>query len=221
MKAIFEAIKSNLYSASHSAISDWDRFPWHTHRGVIQTHKRHSSQALSIDVFGTIKVSKERDRILSAMARQCSVPDAGPWTLELEWTDPNNLLREPRPTQVDAIAFGRAALLVIECKFTEGGGGCSQHKPIKKGANRGIRQCNGDYAPQTNVVNEITAHCALTGKGLRYWESIPGIFGLDAAKEYRPCPFRDEAYQWMRNVVLADTLAKFHSGFRSSDRRLR
>lgn len=197
-----------LFPASHSAICDWNRFPWHRDRyGVIQTHNRELSQALAIDVFGTIKVSDERDRILGALARECAVPDAGPWTLKLEWTDPHNLLCEPRPTQIDAIASGRAALLVIECKFTEVGGNCSQPNAIRTGAHRGMRQCNGDYALQTNPVNEKTERCALTGKGVRYWEGIPKIFGLDADKEYRPCPFRGEAYQWMRNVILADKLA--------------
>jgi len=75
------------------------------------------SQALVIDVFGTINVSKDKDRILGALARECGLPDDGPWTLKLEWKDPKNLLCEPRPTQVDAIAFGSRSLLVIECKF--------------------------------------------------------------------------------------------------------
>jgi hypothetical protein len=35
----------------------------------------------------------------------------------------------------------------------------------------------------------------------------PKDFGLDAEQDHRPCPFKGEAYQWMRNVVLADRLA--------------
>lgn len=164
-------------------------------------------QALAIDVFGTIKVSDERDRILGALARKCGVPDHGPWTLKLEWIDRDALLNEPIPTQVDAFAFGQRAVLVIECKFTEGGGGCTQPNPRRKGAHKGLRQCNGDYAIQINPVNGVEARCALTGKQIRYWEIIPKIFGLDAEEDYRPCPFRGDAYQWMRNVVLADRLA--------------
>jgi len=60
---------------------------------------------------------------------------------------------------------------------------------------------------QTNPVNGVAARCALTGKKIRYWESIPRIFGFDAEEDHRPCPFRSDAYQWMRNVVLADSLA--------------
>jgi hypothetical protein len=54
-----EAIKANLFPASHAAIKDWGKFPWHKHKGRIQTDKPHSSQALAIDVFGTIQVSEE------------------------------------------------------------------------------------------------------------------------------------------------------------------
>lgn len=208
MELMIDAIKANLFAASHAAICDWDKFPWHRDsQGVVQTCKLESSQALAIDIFGAIKVSGERDRILGALARECGLSDAGPWKLKLEWIDPDNLLHEPRPTQVDAIAFGRKALLVIECKFTEVGGGCSQPNPLRKGANRGLRQCDGNYASQMNPVNRQTARCALTGKGVRYWETIPRIFGLDAEQDYRPCPFKGESYQWMRNVVLADRLS--------------
>src|SRR5216684_4709246 len=104
MEQSFETVKANLFPASHAAISDWNRFPWHLDRqGVIQTSKPGSSQALAIDVFGTIEVSEEKDRILGTLARKCGMPGDGPWSLELEWKDPKNLLNEPRPTQVDAI----------------------------------------------------------------------------------------------------------------------
>jgi hypothetical protein len=67
MKSTIEAIKKNLFPEAHKAISDWETFPWHNHNGVIQTYKPESSQALAIDVFGTIKVSEERHRILGAL----------------------------------------------------------------------------------------------------------------------------------------------------------
>jgi hypothetical protein len=132
-EATLQAIKANLFPASHAAISNWDTFPWHKYMGQIQADKPLSSQALAIDVFGTIKVSRERDYILGELAQRCGVPSDGPWTLELEWTDPDNLLRESRPTQIDALAFGRRAILVVECKFTEAGGSCSQVRPRKNG----------------------------------------------------------------------------------------
>jgi hypothetical protein len=209
---LIEAIKKNLFPASHAAISDWNKFRWdRDDHGNIRTHRPNSSQALAIDVFGTIKVNDVRHRILGALARKCGLPDHGKWELELEWTDPKALLneRKQKPTQVDAIAFGQDAhaVLVIECKFTEGGGECIQPNPRRGGAHKGLRECNGDYAIQINPVNGIEQRCALTAKKIRYWETIPTIFGLDAEKDHRPCPFKGDAYQWMRNVVLADRLA--------------
>jgi restriction endonuclease-like protein len=198
-----------LFPASHAAIADWNKFPWHRRNRVIQTSKPESSQALAIDVFGTIKVSGEIDRILGALAQKCGLPADGPWSIELEWRAPKDLLGEPRPTQVDAIACGSRSSLVFECKFTEPGGGCSQPQRIPKGAHRGKRQCDGNYALQINPARKSAgeARCALIAKKVRYWESIPKLFGIDAEQDYRPCPFAGEGFQWMRNVVLADKVA--------------
>jgi hypothetical protein len=208
METEFEVIKKNLFPASHAAIGDWDKFPWHRNRhGRIDTDKPHSSQALAIDVFGTIKASPERDRVLSALARQCGLPGDGPWELKLEWIDPENRLKEPTPTQADAIAFGRLGLLLFEGKFTEHAGSCSQPNVIAKGDHHGMRQCTGNYELQTNPVNKVDSRCALTGKGVLYWKAIQTIYGLDPEQDHLPCPFRGEAYQWMRSVVLAGTLA--------------
>jgi hypothetical protein len=55
------------------------------------------------------------------------------------------------------------------------------------------------------TVSRHIARCRVNGSGI--WDVIPRIFDLDADHEYRPCPFRGEAYQWMRNLTLADTLA--------------
>jgi hypothetical protein len=121
--------------------------------------------------------------------------------------DPDNLLREPRRTQVDTFARSPRTVLVFECKFTESGGPCTQPDRISRGAHAGLRQCSGDYVMQVNPVNGVTARCALTGKNIAYWESIPQIFGLEATRDYNPCPFRGDSYQWMRNVVLAHRLA--------------
>ena len=48
-------------------------------------------------MFGTIKVSDERHRILGALAHKCGLPDDGRWDLELEWIDADALLNEPTP----------------------------------------------------------------------------------------------------------------------------
>jgi hypothetical protein len=203
----FDGIKANLFPASHAAIGDWKAFRWHRYKGIIQTSKPNSSQALAIDVFGTIKVSPEKDRILGALAQKCGIPGDGPWALKLEWNDPDNFLREPAPTQVDALAIGSLSFLVIECKFAETGGACSQTRRDKT---IGLPQCSGDYVMQENPRNpKTTGRCALTKKGIRYWETIPRLFDLDADQDYQPCPFKGPAFQWMRNVVLADRLANY------------
>ena len=198
----FEAVRDNLYPASHGAIEDWRAFPWHRDRAnQIQAHKAHSSQAIAIDVFGTLKMSADRDRVLNAIAERVGVASGSPWAITLEWMDSDRLLREPRPTQVDVLAVGSLAALVIECKFTEPGGQwqCSQTAVSRSGK----RQCNGSYADQINPGNGVRAHCALTGKGIRYWEYIPEAFALDPGVDHTPCPFKGDAYQWMRNAVLA------------------
>jgi hypothetical protein len=164
MQPDLEAIRANLFAASHAAIPDWNAFPWHRVHGAIQTHKVQSSQALAIDVFGTIKVSPDRHRLLGSLAQKCGLSDDGPWEIELEWIDQERLLGEPRATQIDAIAFGKRALLVVECKFTEPGGRCTQPDAISRGTHKGSRQCSGNYVTQTNPVNDVVARCALTGK---------------------------------------------------------
>ncbi|UTS88207.1 PGN_0703 family putative restriction endonuclease [Rhizobium anhuiense] len=154
MNSDFQAVRENLFPASHGAIEDWEAFPWHRDRtNRIQAHKAHSSQAIAIDVFGTVKMSTDRDRIFDAIAARVGVAPGGPWEIALEWTDTDRLLEEPRPTQVDALAVGSKAALVIECKFTEPGGKCSQTAVLRSGE----RQCNGGYADQINPGSAPTA----------------------------------------------------------------
>ncbi|MEY9999032.1 DUF2726 domain-containing protein [Sinorhizobium fredii] len=84
---------------------------------------------------------------------------SGPWSITLEWTDKDRLLGEPRPTQVDALALGSMAALVIECKFTEPGGKCSP--PAR--SHLGKPQCNGSYVEQDNPTSGVRSRCALAG----------------------------------------------------------
>jgi hypothetical protein len=201
----FAAVRENLFPASHGAISDWLAFPWHRDRtSRIQAHKAHSSQAIAIDVFGTLKMSIDRDRVLDAIARHVGVAPGGPWSITLEWTDTDRLLGEPRPTQVDALAIGSKSALVIECKFTERGGKCSQTTSSRTRQ----PQCNGSYTDQVNPSSGVRSQCTLAGKGIRYWDYIPKVLALDPAADYAPCPFAGDAYQWMRNAVLAAALGE-------------
>ncbi|SCB61580.1 hypothetical protein GA0061105_12024 [Rhizobium aethiopicum] len=187
MNSEFQAVRENLFPASHASIEDWGHSP-----GIVtkptefRPHKAHSSQAIAIDVFGTIKIIKDRDRIFDAIAARAGVAPGGPWAIKLEWTDTERLLGEPRSTQVDALAVGSMAALVIECKFTEPGGQCSQTASLRSGE----RQCNGSYVEKINPGNGLRARCALTGNGIRYWKYIPEVFALDAAADIRPAHLR-------------------------------
>lgn len=203
------ALRGNIFDAAHAAIADWHGFSWHRDmRGHVQADKPHSSQALAIDVFGAIGASNANDAILDALAMEAGLPPGGPWNIELEWTDAQRLLREPRPTQVDALAVGANAIMVIECKFTEPGGSCSQTRRIQSGPGAGQPQCTGRYELQVNPRSKVQSHCALSGKEIRYWDVVPAIFDLDPAATYAPCPFKGEAFQWMRNLALAHELGR-------------
>lgn len=199
--AALAEIRNVMFPPAQPAIADWSRFPWHSHASSPR-----SSQVLAIDVFGTIKTRSEvtREAVAKAIAQAVGVPSEGPWTIELEWQDERNSLAELTPTQVDAVAIGTAAIILFECKFTEAGGGCSQIKRDK----RGLVACNGSYREQVNPQNNITARCALSGKGIKYWEFIPKIYNLRNDVDYETCPFAFDAYQWMRNLALSHSLAE-------------
>lgn len=147
---------------------------------------------------------------MDAWCQRLGLPFAGPWDIDLEELVAHETLGESRRTQIDAVARSPNGVLLIECKFTEeDGGACSQWKPLSgKTANAGLVQCNGNYEPQVNPVNGKSAHCALTGKGIRYWEVIPEVLGFDANSTYRPCPFKGGWYQWMRNLVVAHEMSR-------------
>jgi hypothetical protein len=200
-------VEANIFPAALPAIEDWESFPWHRDQnGRCDTDVPHSSQALAISVFGTMKAAKpeDADRALDALAGSVGLPTGGPWTVGLEWRDAENRLKETRAqTQVDAVAFSTRAVILFECKFTESdGGSCSQVGTLGKGSNQGKVQCDGNYRLQANPVNKQRARCALTGKGIRYWELIPKVLGFDADRDHAPCPFAGPSFQWMRNLAL-------------------
>ena len=208
--ARWRTIEANLFPAALPAVEPWQTFRWHSAAGnVCNSYKEHSSQALMIDVFGTLKVSPQRDRVLDRLALALGLPAGGPWDIELEWHDPDNLLREKTSTSADAIAASPHALIFFEGKFTETDGGtCSQTRPIPSGRHKGQAPCNRAYTPQVNPANGRTASCALTGKGLRYWEIVPEVFSFPNDLGYRPCPFAGPWFQWMRNLTVCWAVAQ-------------
>jgi hypothetical protein len=206
------SIEANLFPDAHAAIEAWDDYRWHGAAGeVCDAYKEKSSQALSIDVFGTLKVHPGRERVLDALAEQLGLPAGGPWAVALEWHDPDNVLAEKQPTWVDAMARSPQALILFECKFTEhDGGSCSQTKPLSTGPRRGTRQCSGEYRLQPNPANGKLRmnRCALTAKKIRYWDVIPEVFGYDAGLDYAPCPFAGSWFQWMRNLATCAAVSR-------------
>jgi hypothetical protein len=205
------AIEANLFPGSLPAIADWTQFPWHLHGNQIDSDVPHSSQALALSVFGFVKCapSAERDIAMNTLATLVGVPTGNGWRIELEWTDHGNPLKERQRTQLDVFAKHAAGMICVECKFGEGDGGpCSQPAVIRSGAHAGERQCNDSYAMQINPVNGREARCALTGKGIRYWQHATEVFTISADIDHRPCPFRYGWYQWMRNLTLCHALAE-------------
>jgi hypothetical protein len=202
-------IENNLFHAARAAVEPWDKFKWHRNGSICDTWQLHSSQALAIDFFGTLKVAPavERDAILRQVSARMNLSEFGPWSVELEWEDPGNGLRERRQSQVDAVATGECATILFECKFGESDGGmCSQTEAREVNGRARMPQCNGNYEMQVNPVNRKTARCALTGKGIRYWDLIPNVFRYDSESDIKPCPFNSASYQWMRNLVLAEEI---------------
>ncbi|MBP7691918.1 MAG: hypothetical protein KA764_08375 [Anaerolineales bacterium] len=206
----YSSILANLFSAAQPAVQPLTRFRWHSAAGErYDTWKVQSSQALAIDVFGTLQTAPARDAVLDRWAGALGVPAGGPWAVQLEWHDPDNHLGEQQPTWVDAVAQSPHALIFFEGKFTESDGGrCSQTQPLRTGPHRGRRQCDGRYMFQVNPATGQEARCALTAKGLRYWDEIPRVFDYDAGQSYFECPFAGPWFQWMRNLTVCHAAAR-------------
>jgi hypothetical protein len=204
------SVEANIFPAALPALDTWEDFRWHTESsGASDSYKEHSSQALAVDVFGSLQASPNRDLVLARLAQHLNLPSTGPWQIQLEWHDPDNLLCERQPSWIDAVAFSPHALIFFECKFTESdGGSCSQTQPVKRGRHKGLKPCNGAYMQQVNPVNHKDSFCALTAKGIRYWDLIPQVFNIPAELGYLPCPFAGPWFQWMRNLTIGWAVAQ-------------
>lgn len=187
------AIRANIYPPAHSAALDLTDSDWHNY-----ADRANSSQALAISVFGTLQVSPERNALINGVAKSLGLPQATDWAIELEWWDRFNVLAEKSPTMVDAVATSEASrsTILFECKFTEAGGGCSQLK---------TKKCPGTNPGLLSRAFPAAHACPLSGKGIRYWSYIEEVYSTEALLGER-CPFGEEGYQWMRNLVLCAAL---------------
>jgi hypothetical protein len=61
-----------------------------------------------------------------------------------------------------------------------------------------------------NPANKLEGRCALSAKGIAYWDFIPDVFGYSAETSIAPCPFAGPWFQWMRNLTTAYAVAKRH-----------
>jgi hypothetical protein len=204
------AVESNIFPAARYVPRSRPDFPWHRDKvNGVTARSVNSSQALAIDVFGTLPTLQYVDPVVDAWSSILPFDGEGPWQVEVEHPMRRSILGEPASTQLDAVAMGPRWIVAFECKFTESGGGtCSQVQPLRSGPNKGLRQCSGAYVPQRNPVNLATARCALQPKGVKYWDWIPNLLGYSADEDHSPCPFAGGWYQWMRNVVAAGALAQ-------------
>jgi hypothetical protein len=206
-----QAVRANLFPEAAAVILTRADFLWHRDQaGVVTAKMAQSSQALAIDVFGTLQTLAAPSRIVDALVARWGLAVLGPWQFCLERTVPRTTLGEPRPTQIDASIESNTGLVFFECKFTEAdGGACSQTKPLGwTSSNRGKVQCTGDYVLQVNPVNGKRFRCALTGKGVRYWDVVPRVLSVANDVDHRPCPFKGGWYQWMRNLVACGIISE-------------
>jgi len=85
MKILNQAVLDNLFPAARPAVEPWETFRWHYDRqNRCDTDKPHSSQALAIDVFGTLGGSPARAAILNALAAGWGLPAAPDGEVQLE-----------------------------------------------------------------------------------------------------------------------------------------
>jgi hypothetical protein len=208
------AIRTNLFEAAHYLVDELPVNLWHRDRsGALTATRPHSSQALALDVLGTIRELPSLQSVAVAWADLLKLPRFGPVSIQPEFMIERALLGEPKSTQFDALISGEAASALFECKFTErDGGSCSQTAKRELPDGRMVAQCNGRYAPQKNPHStrrpQTEDSCALTAKGVRYWEYIPDVLGVRADVVHPVCPFAGGTYQWMRNLVAAHALTR-------------
>ncbi|WP_366182972.1 hypothetical protein [Flavobacterium ovatum] len=188
-------IEKNIFHRSFGATSDFKKSQWHK-----DSDRANSSQALAIDFWGCVKLSPQKDKIINLFFDK----KESNWEFIFEFTS-SSLLNEKTSTQIDVVIQSDSCVLFLESKFTEAdGGGCSQ---IDSTTHYDF-QCNGNYETQTNPVNNKTCKCALTGKGIKYWDYIDYLTTFSKNNEYQPCPFKGGEFQWMRNICFSEAYSK-------------
>ena len=198
-----ELIKRNIFYKAYPVVDVFPKAKWHKNRNKqIDADNKYSSQALAIDVFGTLRECKDKDIIINYLFNT----QGENWEVDFEFDDKTLLNESKYPTQIDVKLESKNKIILFECKFTENdGGACSQPK-----ANNSQKkpQCNGNYELQINPINNKKSFCALSAKDIKYWDYIAKTYNLDVNNPIIPCPFKGGEYQWMRNVCLGCSLGE-------------
>jgi hypothetical protein len=159
---------------------------------VEERHRHHlsgnSSQVLALGLLG---VGKKLDPSLAWLwdalrplsPRSSLLPPSARFEHKLA---PDTLGEQPRQTSIDFYVDDPAALLCIECKWTEGGiGACG---------------CAEDASAIANCSEKVLGRDA-------YWKTAYEVFHLPERQSGKPCPL-SFTYQAVRNVAAALALAK-------------
>lgn len=185
-------------NAVRSAISDGMRHKWF--------RSMTSSQALAQSIFAKLKYH-DKLGLLSDLRGEDGLPpfpasvvrsgySRHAAVLELEYRV--DYLGEPRPTSVDAV-FGGSYRVAVECKLSEPEvGECSRPDLRPTDSNFASDHCDGSYSHQRGRRDR----CALTERGIAYWQNVPKLLNWPVGADMRPCPLR-ASYQLVRNILAA------------------
>lgn len=159
-----------------------------------------SSQALTQSVFGNLKVGKQLDCLIDLQDETGLnlFPIAAPEACLLEHEV--DYLGEAKRAQTSVdVMFIKGYRIALECKLAEDQFGACSRPDLKDDDPQYLTDfCNGSHTLQMNRKER----CALTGKGIRYWEFVPQLTSWSADVDHVPCPLRS-TYQILRTLLAA------------------
>jgi hypothetical protein len=206
-----QAVRDNIFSAAHGAIANWKTFKWHCSERV-DAHVPHSSQAFCISVWGTFASQQGRvvrDVVASVLQDALFLEVLEQYKTELPLvleSDSRELLNEfgGKQSHLDGVLSLNGLSVVIESKFTEPFGACSQVRD---------KHCSGVYGPGSDLkLKRDEFPCRLQYKDRQrtprlYWEIMKPLSNEGVYPLGKPCPFAEGGYQVMRNIAAAAALA--------------
>jgi hypothetical protein len=179
-----------------------------------------------VSVFGTLENHRQGQAILAGIGAAAGValPTTKPAAFVCEDRSHVEVLNERGgraiPTSPDVLVRWPGYVVVVESKFREGLGHCSQTR-ARRTKSRGTEPapCTGDHAPGSDRKTGSDAACRLTVPDGRreprlYWQVAERLFRPEVLEvPRRPCPFVDGRYQLMRNLTFASEFARRDAAF--------